>query len=122
MDSRERNMTLHHHWILHNSIQDTVELERHILHPQFDESILVGLSSVLYFCPICGDVWARSMWDATPDERVRIQWLAHDRPCELHGSGLLFSDDQRLLAFRHHQEYPPRLLEWEALHLKESKQ
>lgn len=46
------------------------------------------ISSVAYFCPTCGDIWARRIFLV---EGLRFR--AYERPCEQHGDGsLVFSE------------------------------
>lgn len=47
-----------------------------------------------YFCPVCGDLWGRAIfdYDFTYEPRISALWTVEQRRCVLHGDGqFLFS-------------------------------
>lgn len=65
-----------------------VEGQRPIAHIyQGPQAVLINL---LYFCPICGDPWARLWHEPHPSyDNSPLKWQAVEAPCRLHGGGFL---------------------------------
>lgn len=70
----------------------------------------------VYFCPFCGDIWARAIWDKhfDYDPIPPDVWVIEKRPCVEHGDGqLLFAQEDLELC-------SPELLKRELLALMEN--
>lgn len=50
------------------------------IRPMWDDST-ISFSSTAYFCPVCGEVWARIMIEGA-------EWLPTNSPCPKHTNGL----------------------------------
>lgn len=67
----------------------------------------------IFFCPVCGDVWAREVWQFEFPYSPRPHlpsWVSESSPCEAHGGGLLLPD-----TLGDPSSYSPQLLRRESL-------
>lgn len=51
----------------------------------------VWLRPLAYFCPHCGEVWARRIFASSAN--LPTDFLVEMQPCSAHGSGLLFATE-----------------------------
>lgn len=53
------------------------------------EAVAIWLRPVAYFCPYCGEVWARKLYQAGCG--LPVDFLIEMQPCVRHNSGLLLA-------------------------------
>lgn len=82
-------------WELHGNVNSWQE------HPQ---TWLLGkrpaAHSLAFFCPTCGDIWAKVKFCPASPEAIVCSWQTIYRRCERHGDGSLWVEDRKILLTR----------------------
>ena len=71
-------------------------------------------TSVVYVCPVCGEVWARTIFDLVPTHTPsdwNDQYVAALKPCYTHGAGYILSGPE----LDYLEDFPNAVLKYEFL-------